>query len=108
MGEESDVNDVVKDLIGEVRKMNQRLLALESENNSLRKAVQDPSMLMRKHGWMSFTTPHADETYDQLNRTVEDMESTTGPFSGSGGMISKSRDDEIKEWQQAERMLNNR
>jgi hypothetical protein len=36
------------------------------------------------------------------------MESTTGPFSGSGGMISKSRDDEIKEWQQAERMLNNR
>lgn len=110
MSDENEMNEVVKELIDEVKKMNNRIKALEAENSSLKKAVDDPSMLMRKHGWISFTTPHADETYDPLNRNDEVEQSSVGPFAGTGDMItkSKSRHDEIKEWEDAERQMQSR
>ena len=38
--------DILKELVTEVRILNQRVQALEAENNSLQKAMSDPEMLM--------------------------------------------------------------
>jgi|11_taG_2_1085331.scaffolds.fasta_scaffold07644_4 hypothetical protein len=98
---------LMKELVGEVRKMRLRIDALEEENMGLRKAVDDPETIMRKHGWKKFTTPHADETFDPLNRNVSDQSFST-PFEGSGDLFLKSRDDQLREWEDAERQVKNR
>ena len=49
-------------------------------------------------------TPHAAETFDPLNRDTENT-AVAGPFSGSGDMITKSRYDELAEWEDAEREM---
>jgi len=94
--------DILKQVITEVRILNQRVQALEAENNTLHKAMSVPEMLMRKQGWKKFTTPHADETFDPLNRTVS-VDNT--PFSGSGDLFLKSRDERLREWEEAEKQV---
>lgn len=96
--------DILKELITEVRVLNQRVQALEAENNTLAKAVGDPEIMMKKYGWKKFTTPHADETFDPLNRQVPSVMDNT-PFSGSGDLFLKSRDVVLKEWEEAERAV---
>ena len=96
--------ELLKELVGEVRQMRQRIEALEMENSNLRKAVDDPETIMRKHGWKKFATPHADETFDPLNRTVGDSSFST-PFEGSGDVFLKSRDEQLREWEEAERQV---
>ena len=102
MSEEQEQIDILKELITEVRVLNQRVQALEAENNTLAKAMSDPEMLMRKQGWKKFTTPHAEETFDPLNRQVP---LDTTPFSGSGDLFLKSRDEQLREWEEAERQV---
>jgi hypothetical protein len=102
MSDEQEQIDILKELVSEVRILNQRVQALEAENNSLQKAMSDPEMLMRKQGWKKFTTPHADETFDPLNRQVP---ADTTPFSGSGDLFLKSRDEQLREWEEAERQV---
>ena len=59
MSDEQEQIDILKELITEVRVLNQRVQALEAENNTLAKAMNDPEMLMRKQGWKKFTTPRS-------------------------------------------------
>lgn len=102
MSDEQEQIDILKELITEVRVLNQRVQALEAENNTLAKAMSDPEMLMRKQGWKKFTTPHAEETFDPLNRQVP-LDHT--PFSGSGDLFLKSRDERLREWEEAEKQV---
>tara|TARA_R100000388_G_C7132764_1_gene106240 strand:+ start:258 stop:572 length:315 start_codon:yes stop_codon:yes gene_type:complete len=102
MSDEQEQIDILKELVSEVRALNQRVQALEAENSSLQKTMSDPEMLMRKQGWKKFTTPHADETFDPLNRQVP---ADTTPFSGSGDLFLKSRDEQLREWEEAERQV---
>ena len=95
---------MVEDLIAEVKVLKARVENLESENDLLIKNQEDPAIMMRKAGWISIVTPHA-ETFDPLNRDTEATSATVGPFSGSGDMITKSRFDEIQEWEDAEREM---
>lgn len=95
--------DILKELIGEVKSLGLRIQALETENDSLRKAMTDPELLMRKNGWHKFTTPHADETFDPLQRETPNVMS--GPFTGSGDVFLKSRDQQLEEWKEAERQV---
>tara|TARA_R110002012_G_scaffold258574_5_gene439083 strand:- start:465 stop:794 length:330 start_codon:yes stop_codon:yes gene_type:complete len=97
--------ELAKELIEEVKILKERIENLELENFSLMKAADDPTVMMRKQGWQVFATPHADETFDPLNRDTMDVSSSVGPFSGSGDMIAKSRYDEIREWEDAEREM---
>jgi hypothetical protein len=101
---ETDLLLVVKELTAAITGLNGRIAALEQDNGQLRKAVEDPEILMKKHGWIKFTTPHADETFDPMQRPVPDI---SGPFSGSGDTFLKSRDETLAEWEAAERMVNN-
>ena len=100
--------ELMKELVGEVRNMRQRIEALEQENSNLRKAVDDPETIMRKHGWKKFQTPHADETFDPLNRAVADSSAFSSPFEGSGDLFLKSRDEQLREWEDAERQVKSR
>jgi hypothetical protein len=101
--EETEISlEMVKELIEEAKILKQRIDHLESENFDLQKATEDPTILMRKQGWRTFVTPHADETFDPLNRDMTDV-GFGGPFDGSGEMISKSRYEELQEWEDAER-----
>ena len=102
MSDEQEQIDILKELIGEVRVLNQRVQALEAENTSLAKAIGDPEMMMKKHGWKKFTTPHADETFDPLNRQIPNDNT---PFSGSGDLFLKSRDERLKDWEAAEQQV---
>jgi len=94
---------LVKELIAEMKSAMSRIEVLEAENLSLKKAVEDPQIMMQKQGWMKFVTPHADETFDPLNR--DGMDVAMGPFAGSGDIISKSRFDELQDWEDAEREM---
>ena len=108
MSDEHNYEDlllVVKELTAAISSLNGRIAVLEQDNGQLRKAVEDPEILMKRHGWIKFTTPHADETFDPMQRPVPDMDSS--PFSGSGDMFLKSRDETLAEWEAAERMVNN-
>ena len=103
--EETEVSlEMVKEMIEEVKILKQRIEHLEAENFDLQKAAEDPTILMRKQGWQTVVTPMAPETFDPLNRDGGDNE-FTGPFVGSGEMITKSRYDELREWEDAERGL---
>ena len=95
---------LVKELIAEMKSAMSRIEVLEAENLNLMKAVEDPQILMQKQGCMKFVTPHADETFDPLNR---DIDVGMGPFDGSGDVITKSRSrfDELQEWEDAEREM---
>lgn len=97
--------ELVKELIAELKSVKSRIGQLEAENHRLTKAVEDPQIMMQKQGWMKFVTPHADETFDPLNRN--DDIGGTGPFAGSGDVIAKSRFDELQEWEDAEREMRN-
>jgi len=102
--EETEISlEMVKELIEEAKILKQRIEHLEVENFDLQKAAEDPTVLMRKQGWQSFVTPHADETFDPLNRDMADV--GLGPFTGSGDMIAKSRYEELQEWEDAEREM---
>ena len=96
---------MVEDLIAEVKVLKARVESLESENAILIKNQEDPAIMMRKAGWISMVTPHAAETFDPLNRDTDSAGATVGPFAGSGDMITKSRFDEIQEWEDAEREM---
>ena len=93
--------ELVKEVLAELKIVKGRVEQLEAENLRLTKAVEDPQIMMQKQGWMKFVTPHADETFDPLNRDVDI--GGTGPFSGSGDIIAKSRFEELQEWEDAER-----
>ena len=97
--------ELAKELIEEVKILKDRIEHLESENFTLTKAAEDPTVMMKRQGWQVFATPHAAETFDPLNRDTMDVSSSIGPFSGSGDMITKSRFDEIREWEDAEREM---
>ena len=96
--------DILKELIGEVKHLGERIHALETENHSLKKAMTDPELLMKRNGWHKFTTPHADETFDPLKRETPSSV-MSGPFSGSGDVFLKSRDERLEEWKEAERQV---
>ena len=97
--------EIAKELMEEVKILKARIESLEAENAILEKNQEDPAIMMRKAGGISMTTPHAAETFDPLNRDAEATSVTVGPFSGSGDMITKSRFDEIREWEDAEREM---
>lgn len=104
--EETQVSlEMANELLEEVKILKQRIENLEAENDMLTKRAEDPTKMMKEQGWQTFVTPHADETFDPLNRDMSDNESFKGPFSGSGEMIVKSRHDEIVEWEDAEREM---
>ena len=96
--------DLMKEVVQEMREMRGRITALESENGNLRKTVDNPETLMKKHGWMKFTTPSAEETFDPLNRGSPELLDSS-PFSGSGDLFVKSRDEQLDEWKQAEQLV---
>ena len=101
-----DALSLVKELIAELKAVKGRIGQLEAENLSLKKAVEDPQIMMQKQGWMKFVTPHADETFDPLNRDADI--GGVGPFEGSGDVSAKanrSRFDELQEWEDAEREM---
>ena len=99
--------DVLKQVVGELRALNERLAFVESENNDLRKAMEDPEILMRKAGYLRYSTPHPAETFDPLNREMSNNSDTVGPFAGTGETFqkSKSRYDELQEWIEAEQAM---
>tara|TARA_R110000803_G_scaffold123820_7_gene191672 strand:- start:1150 stop:1476 length:327 start_codon:yes stop_codon:yes gene_type:complete len=106
MSDETDQVNLLKEMIQELKHLRGRVSTLEKENTVMLKAVEDPETLMKRHGWIKAITPHADETYDPLNRTVEsDFTDSTSPFSGSGELFTKSRYDELEEWKDAERQV---
>lgn len=96
--------ELAKELMEEVKILKARIENLEAENAILEKNQEDPAIMMRKAGWISMLTPHAAETFDPLNRDTENT-AVAGPFSGSGDMITKSRYDELAEWEDAEREM---
>ena len=104
MSDEQGELEILKQVVGELRALNERVAFVEHENLELRKAVSDPEALMQKAGWLRITTPHAAETFDPLNRTGADEMKLDTPFDGSGELFtkSKSRYDELQEWIDAE------
>jgi|TARA_R110000787_G_scaffold37741_8_gene95694 hypothetical protein len=97
--------ELLKELVGEVRNMRQRIESLESENANLRKSVDDPERMMKQAGWLKFETPHASETFDPLHRTASDDSQFSTPFQGSGDLFLKSRDEQLRGWEDAERQV---
>ena len=93
--------DLLKEMVEEIRVLRKRVEQLESDNNSLIKAVDDPETMMRKAGWLRAITPMADEAYDPLNRSNGDEQI----FGFNQDMISKSRDQEIHEWRKMEQAI---
>ena len=96
--------EILKQMIGELRALNERVAFVEHENFELRKTVADPETLMQKAGWLRITTPHAAEAFDPLNRDGIDEMRIDTPFDGSGELFQKSssRYDELQEWIDAE------
>ena len=101
MSDTEDAMDIAKAAIEEAKSLKEELEIIKMENT-----VNDPTKTMKAHGWQKFTTPHADEAFDPLNRETG-QESFSGPFAGSGDLIAKSvsRHDELREWEDAEREM---
>jgi lactate dehydrogenase-like 2-hydroxyacid dehydrogenase len=95
--------DLLKEMVEEIRTLRKRVEQLESNNNSLIKAVDNPETMMKKAGWLKAVTPLAEETFDPLNRSGNDEQ----VFGFNQDMISKStsRDDELHEWRQMEQAI---
>lgn len=105
--EGTDDADFLKAVVEDIRKMKGEITELQEENQSLKVALTDPDVLVKNLGLIRYTTPHPEETFDPLNRDDGSMLSSTGPFVGSGEMISKTdRHDELEEWKEAERSVN--
>ena len=102
MAEKEDAMDIAKAAIEEAKALKEELEIVKMENAELRNAVEDPTEMMKAHGWQRYVTPHAEETFDPLNRQVP-LDST--PFSGSGDLFLKSRDEQLREWEEAERQV---
>ena len=107
MSEELNVGEataeLLKELTDEIRRLNSRIESLEQREAVLVKAMDDPATLMQKAGWLRAVTPLADEAFDPLQRENGDSPSFTSGFnSGDGALISKSRDEQIREWKEAE------
>ena len=109
MSDTEDAMDIAKAAIEEAKVLKEENEILKMENRELREAVNDPTKTMKAQGWQQFITPHAEETFDPLNRETG-QESFSGPFAGSGDLIAKSvsRHDELREWEDAEREMNRR
>ena len=102
MSDEAENMELMKEMVEQIKSLNARIDVLEREKSVMQKAVEDPEVLLKRWGWQKFTTPHADETFDPLNRTIPDNNSV-GPFSGSGELFRKSRSEELEEWKDAEK-----
>ena len=99
--------DLLKEMVEEIRTLRKRVEQLESNNNVLVKAVDNPETMMKKAGWLKVVTPMADETFDPLNREIGDgNQSFAGPFQGSGDTFQKQdRHTELEAWKEAERVV---
>ena len=106
MSDTEDAMDIAKAAIEEAKVLKEENEILKMENRELREAVNEPTKTMKAQGWQRFVTPHAEEAFDPLNRSIGD-ESFSGPFEGSGDLIAKSvsRHDEIREWEDAEKEM---
>ncbi len=91
--------DLLKEMVEEIRTLRKRVEQLESNNNSLIKAVDDPETMMKKAGWLKAVTPLAEEVYDPLQRGGGD-ESFPSGFSSE--QIQKSHSQNLAEWQEME------
>tara|TARA_R110002051_G_scaffold306895_1_gene377691 strand:+ start:359 stop:688 length:330 start_codon:yes stop_codon:yes gene_type:complete len=105
MSDETEELEILKQVVGELRALNERIAFVEHENYDLRKTLSNPDELLQKAGWLRVSTPHAAEIYDPLNRTGGDEMRLDTPFDGSGELFtkSKSRYDELQEWIDAEK-----
>tara|TARA_R110000824_G_scaffold3689_5_gene17455 strand:+ start:8864 stop:9211 length:348 start_codon:yes stop_codon:yes gene_type:complete len=90
--------DLLKEMVEEIRTLRQRIDHLESNNNALVKAVDDPETMMKKAGWLRAVTPMAEEVFDPLQR--EQTDTFTSAFNSES--IVKSQSDELREWEQME------
>ena len=107
MAEDSENHvELLKQMVGEIKALHSRIDMLERENMVMQKSIEDPEALLKRFGWTKFTTPHADETFDPLQRNVPNEASFDGPFAGSGDLFKKSRYDELEEWKAAEQAVN--
>ncbi len=79
MSDEAENMELMKEMVEQIKSLNSRIDVLEREKSVMQKAVEDPEVLLKRWGWQKFTTPHADETFDPLNRTIPDNNSV-GPF----------------------------
>jgi hypothetical protein len=105
MSEQSNIGeattDLLKELVGEVRYLRQRMEQLEAENATLSKAMDDPETMMKKAGWLKAVTPISAEVYDPLNREAGDAPSFVSGFDSE--VINKG--DELKTWQDMENAM---
>ena len=92
--------DLLKEMVGEIRELRQRIEELESHNSSLLKAVDDPETMMKKAGWLKAVTPMPDETFDPLNRSAHDEQ----VFGFNQDLITKGQA-ELEEWRQMEEAM---
>ena len=101
--------DLMKEMVGELKELRERVVSLESQNSILSKSIADPETMMKKAGWLKVVTPMADETFDPLNREIGDGgQSFAGPFQGSGDTFQKQdRHTELEAWKEAERVVGN-
>jgi hypothetical protein len=104
MSDDTGELEILKQVVGELRALNERIAFVEHENHDLRKAISNPDALLQKAGWLRVSTPHAAEIFDPLNRAGADEMRLDTPFDGSGEIFtkSKSRYDELQEWIDAE------
>ena len=91
--------ELLKELVGEVRTLRERVNELEQHNSILVKAVDDPETMMKKAGWLRATTPLADEVFDPLQRENDD--SFVSGFNSEA--IVKSHSDRLEEWKEMEK-----
>ena len=95
--------DLLKEMVEEIRGLRQRVEQLESENESLVKAVDDPQTMMRKAGWLKAVTPMPDETFDPLNRSAHDEQ----VFGFNQDLITKGQS-ALDEWREMEDSMPNK
>jgi len=93
--------ELLKEMVEEIRTLRQRVESLESQNTSLVKAVDDPETMMKKAGWLKAETPQPEEVFDPLQR--EEADAFISGFDS--GSISKSHDEELRDWQDMENAL---
>jgi len=90
--------DLLKGMVEEIRTLRKRVEQLESDNNVLVKAVDNPETMMKKAGWLKAVTPMAEEVFDPLQRGQGDT--FTSAFNSEA--IVKSQSDELREWEEME------
>ena len=95
--------ELLKEMVQEMRLLRERMETLETENSTLKKAMDDPETMMRKAGWLKALTPMPEEVYDPLQRDQGD--SFTSGFGNTSNAISKSQSDELHEWQEMEKTM---